>query len=177
MAAIVADTEALVRLASAFTRPGSGQVPRVIVNPHGFPVRGVVQVSVGFEKHESALADSFRVVDASGIAISCVRLGERMEERVRVRHVSWKRRMVDLLVDVDLPSCGGVAYALEAGVPQAAPRVQAAGGVIENELIRVHLHEDGSLDLLDKNEWTQLHRTPTALRTSPTAVISMTSAR
>ncbi len=149
VAAIVAD-EALVRLAAAFARPGPGRIPLVIFNMHGFPVRGVVKVSVGFQQHEDALADAVRVVDASGAPLPCVRLGERDEERVRVRHVRWKRRMVDLLVEVDLPSCGCAAYAVEAGVAEAAPRVQASGGVVENELIRVHLHADGSLDLLDK---------------------------
>ena len=149
MADIVAD-ESLMRLANACAQPAPGRVPLVLFNPHGFPVRGVVAVAVGFEPHEATLADAFRVTDPLGATVAMARTGEHREDRIRVPRLQWKRRMVELLLEVDLPPCGCVAYAIEAGSPPTTPpRVRVMDGVIDNGLVRVAVHADGSIDLVE----------------------------
>jgi len=148
VADIVAD-ESMVRLANACAQPAPGRIPLVLFNPHGFPVRGVIPVSVGFEPHESAFADAFHVIAAEGATVASAHTGEHEENRVRVRAIGWKRRMIDLLMEVDLPPCGAVAYALVPGLVPAAEKIRVSDDVIDNGLVKIAVRADGSFDLTD----------------------------
>ncbi len=95
------------------------------------------------------------ILDPEGRAIPFqeVRRETRIEQwtsRVEIPLAVHVER-VHLVAEVSLPAAGFVALDAEVGPPVARPEVAPLSGrTIENDVLRIEVHHDGSLNLLDK---------------------------
>jgi mannosylglycerate hydrolase len=92
---------------------------------------------------------------------------EHFADRITRSEADRNTELVDCFLEIqflarDLPACGHTIYRLLDDGPDAAPAaldpgelVRADGPVLENGCLRVTLHPDGSLDLVDKRSGLQ----------------------
>jgi mannosylglycerate hydrolase len=149
--AAVIRRESAIRLGHAIDFTGQEGVPVVVYNPHGFAVRGPVDLEVELEPHQHP-ERPFTLRDGDGRELAFVAESRGYRDDCWLRGVPWKRTTFSATVAVDLPPCGWTTCFVRTDrrPGASAPRVRAEGRTLESDLYRIDLQADGSFDLTVK---------------------------